>query len=162
MLKQLLWKGCLGMVVCATCLGGLPAYSQSGLAIAQSSSQTVASKDISSQDLEKFAKAIGELRDIDEATQEKMIEAVQAVGMSPEEFMEIGKQEEGQSNLSADKQMKFEKALDAVRKLNEDDRLKKQEAVKNAGLDVSQFNEIGKIVEKDQALQKQVVEILSR
>ncbi len=162
MLKQLLWKGCLGMIVSATCLGGLPAYSQPGSAIAQSSSQTVASKDISSQDLEKFAKAIGELREIDEATQGKMIEAVQAVGMSPEEFMEIGKQEEGQRNLSADKQMKFEKALDAVRKLNEDDRLKKREAVENAGLDVSQFNEIGKMVEKDQALQKQVVEILSR
>lgn len=162
MLKQLLWKGCLGAVISVTGLGLLPVSSQAGEAIAQSSSETVATKDISQSELEKFAKAIADLRAIDEETQAKMIEAVQATGMSPEEFMEIGKKEESQRNLSEDKQDQFAKALEAVRNLNQEDRQKKRVAVEEAGLKISRFNEIGKIVEKDTDLQKQVVEILSR
>ena len=91
-----------------------------------------------------------------------MIEAVQANGMSPEEFMEIGQQEEGERNLSEDEQAQFDTALEAVRDLNEEDRQKKRVAVEEAGLKISRFNEIGKIVESDSDLQKQVVEILSR
>ncbi len=161
MLKQLLLKGCLGVVICATGFGGFPAYSQAGEVIAQASSE-MAAKDISQQELEKFAKAIADLRAIDENTQQRMIEAVQATGMSPEEFMEIGKQEDTQMNLSADKQMQFEEALEAVRELNKEDRKKKRVAVEEAGLEISRFNEIGRIVENNRDLQKQVVEILSR
>ncbi|EAZ92230.1 DUF4168 domain-containing protein [Crocosphaera chwakensis] len=161
MLKQLLSKGCLGVVICATGFGGFPAYSQPGEVIAQSSSE-MAEQNISQQDLEKFADAIADLRAIDEETQQKMIEAVQATGMSPEEFMKIGKQEDTQMNLSADKQMQFEEALEAVRELNEEDRKKKRVAVKEAGLEISRFNEIGKIVENNRDLQKKVVEILSQ
>ncbi|MDJ0598222.1 MAG: DUF4168 domain-containing protein [Crocosphaera sp.] len=161
MLKQLLWKGCLGLVICGTGLAGVPAYSQATEAIAQSSSET-ATKEISQQELEKFAKAIADLRAIDEETQTKMLEAVQATGMSPEEFMEIGKTEDDQRDLSEEKQDQFDKALQAVRTLNEEDRKKKRVAVEEAGLKISRFNEIGKMVEKDQDLQKQVVEILSR
>ncbi len=162
MLKQLLWKGCLGAVICVTGLGLLPASSQAEEAIAQSSSETMAAKDISQSDLEKFAKAVASLRAIDEETKSKMIEAVQATGMSPEEFMEIGKQEPSERNLSEDKQEQFNKALEAVRNLNQEDRRKKRAAVEEAGLEISRFNEIGKVVENDTDLQKKVVEILSR
>ncbi len=161
MLKQLLWKGCLGVVICATGFGGFPAYSQPEAMIAQSSSE-MANSDIPQEDLKKFADAIADLRAIDEETQQKMIEAVQATGMSPEEFMKIGKQEDTQMNLSADKQMQFEEALEAVRELNEEDRKKKRVAVKEAGLEISRFNEIGRIVENNRDLQKKVVEILSQ
>ncbi len=162
MLKQLLLKGCLGTVICVAGFGGLPVASQAGEAIAQSSSETVATKEISSSELEQFAKAIADLRAIDDETQSKMIKAVQDIGMSPEEFMEIGKQEPDQRNLSEDKQAQFTEALEAVRNLNEEDRRKKRVAVEEAGLKISRFNEIGKVVEKDRDLQKQVVEILSR
>lgn len=161
MLKQLLWKGCLGVVICAAGFGGFPAYSQPEAIVAQSSSE-MAAKDISQGELEQFAAAIADLREIDEETQQKMIEAVQATGMSPEEFMKIGKQEDTQMNLSADKQMQFEEALEAVRELNKQDREKKRVAVKDAGLEISRFNEIGKVVENNRDLQKQVVEILSK
>ncbi len=161
MFKQLLWKGCLSLVISGTCLGGLPAYSQPGEAIPSSPVYTVASTDISSGELEQFAKAIASLRQIDEATQTKMIEAVEAAGMSPEEFMEIGKNKENIDDLPAEKQLQFQKALDEVRKLNEEDRQQKREAVKDSGLEVSRFNEIGKMVEGDRSLQMKVVEILS-
>ncbi|MDJ0730666.1 MAG: DUF4168 domain-containing protein [Crocosphaera sp.] len=162
MLKQLLWKGCLGAVICVTGFGGFPTESQAGEKLAQSSSETVVAQEISQPELEKFAKAIADLRAIDEETQAKMIEAVEATGMSPEEFMEIGKQEQSDRNLSQDKQVQFDKALEAVRNLNEEDRRKKRVAVEEAGLKISRFNEIGKIVENDRDLQKQVVDILSR
>ncbi len=162
MLKQLLWKGCLGAVICVTGFGLLPASSQAEEPIAQSSSETMAAKEISQSELEKFAKAIANLRAIDEESQSKMIEAVQATGMSPEEFMEIGKQEESERNLSEDKQEQFNKALEAVRNLYEEERVKKRAAVEEAGLKVSRFNEIGRVVENDTELQKKVVEILSR
>ncbi len=162
MLKQLLWKGCLGAVICVSGLGLLPASSQAEEAIAQSSSPTVANKEISSSELEKFAKAIADLRAIDDETQSQMIKAVQETGMSPEEFMEIGKQEPDQRNLSEDKQAQFKDALETVRNLYEEDRRKKRAAVEEAGLKISRFNEIGKVVENDRDLQKQVVEILSR
>ena len=161
MLKQLLLKGGLGLVISTIGLAGFPVSGQATEVIAQSSTEMAAS-DISEQELKKFATAIAELREIDEETQVKMIEAVQATGMSPEEFMEIGKKENSERNLSEEKQDQFEEALEAVRNLNEKDRQKKRVAVQEAGLEISRFNEIGKIVEKDRDLQKQVVEILSR
>lgn len=161
MFKQLLWKGCLSLVISTTCFAGLPAYSQPGDAIASTPIYTVAANDISSQELEKFAKAIATLRQIDEETQTKMIKAVEAAGMTPEEFMEIGENKENVDNLPADKQLQFQKALDEVRKLNEEDRTQKRQAVENSGLEVSRFNEIGEMVESDRNLQKKVVEILS-
>ncbi|MGK7958870.1 MAG: DUF4168 domain-containing protein, partial [Crocosphaera sp.] len=121
MLKQLLLKGCLSTVICVAGFGGLPVASHAGEAIAQSSSETVANKQISSSELEKFAKAIADLRAIDEETQSKMIKAVQDMGMSPEEFMEIGKQQPDERNLSEDKQAQFDEALETVRNLNEED-----------------------------------------
>ncbi|MGK7939932.1 MAG: DUF4168 domain-containing protein [Crocosphaera sp.] len=161
MFKQLLWKGCLSIVISAGCLAGLPAYSQPGEAIASDPTYTVASNDISSQELEQFAKAVATLRKIDEATQTKMMEAVQAAGMTPEEFMEISKNKENIDEIPADKQLQFQKALDQVRKLYEEDRQQKRQAVKDEGLEISRFNEIGKMVQSDRSLQKKVVEILS-
>ncbi|MDJ0842910.1 DUF4168 domain-containing protein [Crocosphaera sp.] len=162
MLKQLLLKGCLGLVICGTGFVAVPVYGQATEGIIAQSSTEMASSDISEQELQKFAKAIADLRAIDEETRVKMIEAVQATGMSPEEFMEIGKIEEDQRNLSQEKQYQFVEALEAIRELNKEDRQKKRVAVEQAGLKISRFNEIGKIVENDRDLQKQVVEILSR
>ncbi|MDJ0659717.1 MAG: DUF4168 domain-containing protein [Crocosphaera sp.] len=162
MLKQLLLKGGLGLVICATGLAGFPVSGQATEVIIAQSSAEMAASDISEQELKKFAKAIADLRAIDEETQSQMIKAVQDIGMSPEEFMEIGKTEDDQRNLSQEKQDQFEKALEAVRTLNEKDRQKKRVAVEEAGLKISRFNEIGKMVENDRDLQKQVVEILSR
>ena len=162
MLKQLLLKGGVGAVICVSGLGVFSPSSQATEAITQSSSPTLIAEAISRPELEQFAKAIANLRAIDEETRSKMIEAVQANGMSPEEFMEIGQQEEGERNLSEEQQAQFDTALEAVRDLNEEDRQKKRVAVEEAGLKISRFNEIGKIVESDSDLQKQVVEILSR
>ncbi len=161
MFKQLLSKGCLSLVISATFLAGLPAHSQPGEAITSPPIYTIASTDISTGELEKFAKAILSLRKIDEETQTKMIKAVEAAGMSPEEFMEIGENKEEMDSIPAEKQLQFQKALDEVRKLNQEDREQKRQAVKDSGLEVSRFNEIGKMVESDRSLQKKVVEILS-
>ncbi|MEL4897536.1 DUF4168 domain-containing protein [Crocosphaera sp. Alani8] len=162
MFQQLLLKGCLGAVICISGLGLVPPSTQAEETMTPSSSGTVIAQAISQPELEKFAKAISELRVIDDETRLKMIEAVQSNGMSPEEFMEIGKQEESERNLSEEQQVQFNKALEAVRNLNEEDRQKKRVAVEEAGLKISRFNEIAKIVEKDSDLQKKVVEILSR
>ncbi|MEA5511645.1 DUF4168 domain-containing protein [Crocosphaera sp. UHCC 0190] len=167
MLKQLLFKGCLGVFCSVVCLGSLPAYSQPGEVIAQASQQTLASKNVSKDELKQFAQAVIKLQAVDEATQQKMVEAVQAEGLSPEQFMEIGKKQrdtnaQGSGEITPEDKQKFEKALAVVKKINEEDREKKREAVEASGLDISRFNEIGKTVEGNPELQKQVVELLQR
>ena len=79
---------------------------------------------------------------------------------NPEEFMKIGQQEKNKLSPNIEKQTKFEETLNIIKKINEEDRLKKREAIKNAGLEVSQFNKIGKLVESDPKLQKVVVRLL--
>ncbi|MEM8777505.1 MAG: DUF4168 domain-containing protein [Cyanobacteria bacterium P01_G01_bin.49] len=165
MLKQVLINGCLGMFISIAGLGGLPAYSQPGVLIAQSSADEPASEGITEEELRKFADAVVKLQSVDEATQAKMIEAVQGEGLSPERFMEIAKKEGNENTaltdeVTTEEQQKYEKALTKIKQLNEEDRVQKREAVQEAGLEVSRFNEIGKIVEDDRELQKQVVEML--
>lgn len=164
MLKQLLFNGCLGVFISIAGLGGLPAYGQPGELIAQSSE---AKENISNEELKKFAQAVVNLQKVDEATQKKMIEAVQSEGLSPERFMEISKKERNENmtltnEVTSEEQEKFEKALTQIKALNEQDRVEKREAVQEAGLEVARFNEIGKVVEGDRDLQKQVVELLPR
>ena len=111
--------------------------------------------------LEKFAKTVKNLQIIDRLTQSEMLKTIEAIEMSPEEFIRVGQQKKDKRNLDLEKQVKFEETLDIVRKINEKDRLKKQEAIKKEGLEVSQFNKIGKIVEQNIELQKKVVKILN-
>ncbi len=111
--------------------------------------------------LEKFAKAVKNLQIIDRLTQSEMLKTIETIEMSPEEFMRVGQQKKDKRNLDVEKQVKFEETLDIVKKINEKDRLRKREAIKNEGLEVSQFNKIGKIVEQDLELQKKVVKLLN-
>ena len=111
--------------------------------------------------LEKFAKTVKNLQIIDRLTQSEMLKTIEAIEMSPEEFIRVGQQKKDKRNLDLEKQVKFEETLDIVRKINEKDRLKKQEAIKKEGLEVSQFNKIGKIVEQNIELQKKVVKTLN-
>ncbi|BDA39875.1 DUF4168 domain-containing protein [Candidatus Atelocyanobacterium thalassae] len=115
---------------------------------------------IENSQLEKFAKAVKSLQMIDRMTQLEMLKAIKAIEMSPEEFMKIGQQEKNKRNLNMEKQIKFEETLITVKRINQKDRLEKREAIKNAGLEVSQFNRIGKMVEQNPELQKVVVKLL--
>jgi phosphoenolpyruvate-protein kinase (PTS system EI component) len=92
-----------------------------------------------------------------------MAEAVKAQGLTPERFMEIGKSENpASSNVNAAEQEKFQKALAQVKKIIEEDKVKKQEAVQTAGLNIEQFNEMAQAIRKDPALQEQVRKLLSK
>ena len=129
--------------------------------IAQSSSTEIDdSVVIKDEQLKKFTVAIKSLQIIDKTTQLEILKVMEKMEMSPEEFMKIEQQEKNKLSPNIEKQTKFEETLNIIKKINEEDRLKKREAIKNAGLEVSQFNEIGKLVESDPELQKIVVRLL--
>ncbi|GBF81287.1 DUF4168 domain-containing protein [Aphanothece sacrum] len=161
MFKKLFWRGFVGAIFPIFLLGGLPAYSQTQPLLAQANSQTNSLKSLSKEDLQKFAQAVKKLQALEEDAQRKMAEAVKAQGMTPERFMEIGKSENPtSSNINAAEQEKFTKALAQVKKIIEEDKVKKQEAVQTSGLNIDQFNEMAQAIRKDPALQEQVRKLL--
>jgi phosphoglycerol transferase MdoB-like AlkP superfamily enzyme len=112
-------------------------------------------------ELQQFAQAIKQLRSVEMETQKKMAEALKEEGLSPQRFQEIGqRQDNPDSPLTADispkDQQRFDKALAKINQIQQDAVPKQNRAVRLQGLTLERFNQIGRAIDQNPALKRQM------
>ncbi len=162
MFKSLLLRSLASSFVLVS-IGSFPAYSQTMTSVPQSFlAQATSATEVTQEELQKFTEAFKQLRAIEAEAEEKMAQAVQQEGLTPQRFVEIGQSQQnaGASGISADEQQKFQKALVRVRQILERTETQKYEAVENQGLEVERFQEIIAAIQGNPALQQRVEQML--
>lgn len=167
MLKSLLLKSLAGSCVLLS-LGSFPAYSQTLSSPSVPSSvlaQAAASSEVSPEELEKFAEALKQLLAIEAEAKQRMTQAVQEEGLTPERFVQIERSKQGESSasaagVSAEEQQKYDNALAKVREISQEIRAKQYAAVQSQGLEVERFQEIIAAVQQNPELGQQVQQML--
>ncbi len=112
-------------------------------------------------ELQQFAQALRQLKKVEMEMQQKMAEALKDEGLSPQRFQEIGeRQGNPDSPLTADistkDQERFDKALAKINKIQQDTVPKQNRAVTLQGLTVEQFNRIGRAIDQNPTLKRQL------
>jgi hypothetical protein len=163
MLKTIFWGGCLGVALLVT--AGMVVAAPLPPSVGVVPSQAVAQATVSSDDLQKFAKAIAQFQTIDIDTQEKLTQAVQKNGLSPDRFLEIGEsRRQGAAKpsnpVTPEEEAKFKQAIGDIQPILEQDQSQKERAIVASGLTVARFQAIGESVENDPKLQDQLRKIL--
>jgi hypothetical protein len=165
MLKSLLLRSLAGSFVLLA-IGSFPAYSQTISSISPSFlAQAASSSAVTQEELQKFAEAFKEFRVIEMDAEQKMAQAVQAEGLTPERFVEIGQSQQGEApasaaEVSAEEQQKFDKALVKVREILQNTEDRKYQAVQSQGLEIERFKEIIAAVQENPQLKQQVQQML--
>jgi hypothetical protein len=155
MLKSLVVGGVIGVI-------GLswPMVSYSQTIVPQQSMVNTAQPEISPLELRQYAQAVKQLQVVERKTQELMAKAIASEDLSPQRFMEIGQTrtrigDSSDKSASPEEIEKFKKALVKVNNVLEVSQSKQERVIKGQGLEISRFNEIGKIIEQDRTLKQQ-------
>lgn len=112
-------------------------------------------------ELQQFAQALRQLKKVEMEMQQKMAEALKDERLSPQRFQEIGqRQDDPNSPLTADisakEQQQFDKALAKINKIQQDTVPKQNRAVTLQGLTLEQFNQIGRAIDQNPTLKRQL------
>ncbi|MEB3280826.1 MAG: DUF4168 domain-containing protein [Lyngbya sp.] len=165
MLKSLLLRSLAGSFVLVS-IASFPAYSQTVSSVPQTLlGQAASSSEVSQEELRQFAEAFKQLRAIEMEAEQKMAQAVQEEGLTPQRFVEIGQSQQGEAPASAaevspQEQQQFDKALVKVREILQNTEARKYEAVQSQGLEVERFQEIIAALQQNPQLKQQVQEML--
>ncbi|MCC5916801.1 MAG: DUF4168 domain-containing protein [Cryomorphaceae bacterium] len=114
-----------------------------------------APSEVSDEELQKFVEALQKIQPMSNDAQQKMMEAVQDAGMEPQRFSEIMSAQQmpdGDADVSADEQEKYEKAQEAIQKVQEDMQVVMQKEIESTGLTVEEYEAIMMTVQQDQDL----------
>ncbi len=142
----------------------------SAIAQAKPPSQTLITQAISPQratasasplELQQFAQAIRQLKKVEMEMQQKMAEALKEERLTPQRFQEIGeRQDNPNSSLTADistkDQQRFDKALTKIKQIQQDTAPKQSRAVRLQGLTLERFDQIGRAIEQNPTLKRQL------
>ncbi|PZV15149.1 MAG: hypothetical protein DCF22_07810 [Leptolyngbya sp.] len=112
-------------------------------------------------ELQQFAQAIKQLRKVEMETQKKMAEALKEEGLTPPRFQEIGQRQDNPdspltADISAKEQQQFDKALAKINQIQQDASPKQNRAVTFQGLTLERFNQIGRAIEQNPTLKRQL------
>lgn len=120
---------------------------------------------ISPEDLQKFANSVKQLQMIDRKTQTEMLQAVKEAGLTEERFMEIyqsqrNPQAQPKTEVSQSDKQRFDQAFAKIQQIQQQTQSQMKQAVETEGLEIQRFNQIMASVQRDPALQKQVLEMI--
>lgn len=141
--------------------------------------QEAAPTAVSSADLQKFARALQEVRGLQSQAQNDMLQALQSEGLTPERFNQIAEatqrrtpsnstrsnavgtpdgipSQPSRTNVSAEDRQRFERVVQQLTQIQQAARGKQEQAVTASGLSVQQFNQIFAAVRQNPQLQEQV------
>lgn len=115
-------------------------------------------------ELQQFAQAIKQLKRVEMEMQQKMVEALKDEKLSPQRFQEIGQRQDDPNapitaDISAKDQQQFDKALAKIKQIQQDAVPKQNRAVALQGLTLERFNQIGRAIEQNPALKRQLRDI---
>lgn len=121
--------------------------------------------EVSSEDIEKFARAIAQLQTIQQETQTELLQIVEGQGLTPDRFNEIAEAQQNPEaatdvEISDEELQSFEQAANEITAVRQQTQTRFQEVVQAEGLEVEQFNQILAAVQQDPALQQEVEQIL--
>jgi hypothetical protein len=121
--------------------------------------------EVSSEDIEKFARAIAQLQTIQQETQTELLQIVEGQGLTPDRFNQIAEAQQNPQaatnvEISDEELQSFEQAANEITAVRQQTQARLQEAVQAEGLEVEQFNQILAAVQQDPALQQEVEQIL--
>lgn len=93
--------------------------------------------------------------------QQKMVEALKDERLSPQRFQEIGQRQDDPNasitaDISAKDQQQFDKALAKIKQIQQDAAPKQNRAVALQGLTLERFNQIGRAIEQNPTLKRQL------
>ncbi|MDR9403662.1 MAG: DUF4168 domain-containing protein [Halothece sp. Uz-M2-17] len=140
-----------------------PALAQSLTPTSTMEVKQSSSTDINSQELEKFAAAIQEMRTIQLESRDEISTAIDEEGLSQERFREIlqaQRNPEVESDASEAEMAKFESATQQLAQIQRNTQSEMKEAVQGQGLEVTRFQEILQAVRQDPQLKKQVQQMI--
>lgn len=139
---------------------GLPAHSQLVLA-------EVAEADFTSQEITNFANAYRSIRGIKQDAEAEMVEAVEAEGLSVEEFNTIVDNQINADtgtfdNVTDEQTAQFEAAVESIIAIRQAAEVEMQSVIENEGISVDTFNQIIDQAAQDTDLQQQISERLNQ
>jgi endonuclease III len=133
----------------------------------QGQQQAPQAKDISQEELEKFANAVEQIQTIQQESQQQMAQAVESTGLSKQRYKQIGKAQrnpnaEGTSEVSDQEMQKFQQAQSKLAEIQKQSQSKMEQAVKDVGLEMQQFNRIFAAIQDNDELQKKVRQMIQK
>ena len=124
-------------------------------------------KDISQEELEKFANAVEQIQTIQQESQQQMAQAVESTGLSKQRYQQISKAQqnpnaEGNSEVSDQEMQKFQQAQSKLAEIQKQNQSKMEQAVKDVGLEMQQFKRIFTAIQDNDELQKKVLQMIQK
>lgn len=128
-------------------------------------SNTPTNTQVSSEELQKFARTIKQLIGIEQNANQEMTQVIGKSGLSQQRFFEIYKLQKTPSAqptqaVSSQEKQQFEKAFTSLRQIQQQAETKMQQVLQTEGLKAERFNQIEAVVRQDPALQKKVREMI--
>ncbi|KYC37173.1 hypothetical protein WA1_46955 [Scytonema hofmannii PCC 7110] len=169
MFKQLLTGSCIFLFLL---VGNLSVQAQPKPVSPSSSPQsqppasnTPTNTQVSSEELQKFARTIKQLIGIEQNANQEMSQTITKSGLSQQRFMEIYKSQKTPSAqptqaVSSQEKQQFEKAFTNLRQIQQQAETKMKQVLQTEGLQPERFNQIEAAVRQDPALQKKVREMI--
>ncbi|MFW5793173.1 MAG: DUF4168 domain-containing protein [Bacteroidota bacterium] len=125
--------------------------------------QTPTSEDVSEKDLQLFAKAIKLMQVVEEQAQQKMITAVEEVGLDVQSYNNLQQKIQNSDqaeNVSEEEMQQFNSASTAIQEIQLETQSELEEKIVEAGLTVEKYQTIGATVQSDPELQNKLQEYL--
>lgn len=162
MLKQLLTGS---SIIALVLVSSLPAQSQAQSPAPQTPAQGAPQTQVSSEELQKFAKSVKQILTIEQGAQTKMAQAVKAEGLSEERFMAIYKvqqnpQAQPKPTVTSQEKQKYDKAFTKLGQIQQDTQSQMAQVLKQQGLEVKRFNEILVAVRQNPDLREKVQQLI--
>ncbi|GAB4239965.1 MAG: hypothetical protein Kow0049_27610 [Stanieria sp.] len=143
-----------------------PSYSQDTVPQTPIDSNSETEKEVSQQELQKFAQAYQEVQKIQKSSEAQMVQAVEGEGLSPERFIEISKSQqntESDSNttgVSTEEKESFENAKAKIIEIRQTTESDMTQAINKQGLEIPRFNEILTALQQDSELREQFQQMM--
>jgi len=140
-----------------------PALAESSTAAPLVQIKQSSSTDINPEELEKFAAAMEDMREIQLESRDEISAAIEKEGLSQQRFREIlqaQRNPEVETDASEAELQKFDSATEQLAQIQRDTQSQMKDAVISQGLEVARFQEILQSVRQDPQLKKQVQQIM--
>ncbi|GAA6619376.1 DUF4168 domain-containing protein [Scytonema sp. NUACC26] len=128
-------------------------------------SNTPTNTQVSSEELQKFARTIKKLIGIEQNANQEMTQTISKSGLSQQRFMAIHQSQKTPSAqptpaVTSQEKQQYEKAFASLRQIQQQAETKMRQVLQTEGLQPDRFNQIEAAVRQDPALQKKVREMI--
>ena len=133
------------------------------LSILMVQSSLAQEKKITDVELNKFADAYQQVKLINQASQQKMIDAVANEDITVERFNLINKADQNPNKevkATTEELEKYDAALEAIEEIQENVKAQLQTKIKEAGLSLQRFQQIANMMREDKALQQRLSSLM--